>query len=98
MNIVIVGAGRIGSHAIELTTREQKHDVIVVEKDLETAEAVAEEYDCLMINDDATSREVLTEASVPEADALISTTDDDSVNLTVMMLGRELGEIGRAHV
>jgi trk system potassium uptake protein TrkA len=91
MNIVIVGAGRIGSHAIELTTREQKHDVIVVEKDLETAEAVAEEYDCLMINDDATSREVLTEASVPEADALISTTDDDSVNLTVMMLGRELG-------
>ena len=45
MNIVVVGAGRIGSHAIELTTREQEHDVIIIEKAPETAETVSEKYD-----------------------------------------------------
>lgn len=91
MNIVIVGAGRIGSHVVDLTTREQEHEVIVIEKDPQVAETIGSQYNCIMLNADATSRDVLVEGSVPDADALISTTDDDSVNLTVMMLGRELG-------
>ena len=49
------------------------------------------DFDCLVLHGDAASRPLLEEAGVPEADALITTADDDATNLMVMMLGREMG-------
>lgn len=90
MDIVIVGAGRTGRSVIEHATRDG-HDVVVVERDGEVASETSSNHDCLVINADATSRDILIEADVETADALISTTANDSTNLMVMMLGRDLG-------
>jgi trk system potassium uptake protein TrkA len=43
-----------------------------------------------VINDDATSKETLTDAGVDRADALISTTDQDATNIMVSLLAQEL--------
>jgi len=90
MYIIVVGAGRTGSSVIELATRDD-HDVVVVERDEALAAETSTAYDCLVINADAASRETLLEAGIDEADALISTTDDDSVNLMLSMLGKQFG-------
>ncbi|WP_217988341.1 potassium channel family protein [Aliifodinibius salipaludis] len=87
MYLIVVGAGRIGNRVIELATHDG-HEVVVIEKNTDLAEVTSSKYDCLVINDDASKNDVLEDAGIEEADALITTTNDDSTNLLVMMLGR----------
>lgn len=88
MYIIIVGAGQIGSELIDLAT-SGRHEVVVIEKDERVAERTADEYDCLILNTDATVAETLEEAGADRADAVISTTDDDATNIMVMLLAQE---------
>ena len=90
MYIIVVGAGRTGSKVIELATQDD-HEVVVIEHDQELAEEVSTTYDCMVINADAASKEIMLEAGIQEADALISTTENDSVNLMIQMLGKQYG-------
>jgi trk system potassium uptake protein TrkA len=90
MYIIVVGAGRTGQRIVELTTTHQ-HEVVVIEKHEERAGHLSADHDCLVLHGDAASRDLLKEAGVGEADALIATTDEDTTNLMVMMLGRDLG-------
>ena len=90
MYIIVVGAGRTGSKVIELATQDE-HEVVVVERSQEHAEEVSATYDCMVINADAASKEIMLEAGIQEADALISTAQNDSVNLMIQMLGKQYG-------
>jgi trk system potassium uptake protein TrkA len=90
MYIVVVGAGRTGSKVIELATQDD-HEVVAVERDGELAEEASATYDCMVINADAASKDIMLEAGVQEADALISTTENDSVNFMIQMLGKQYG-------
>jgi len=90
MYVIIVGAGRTGSTVINLATQDD-HEVVVIERDTDVAEEVSSTYDCLVINADAASKDILLEAGIEEADALISTTENDSVNLMITMLGKQFG-------
>ncbi|MCG1003758.1 MULTISPECIES: TrkA family potassium uptake protein [Halobacterium] len=89
MYIVIVGAGDIGAPLIEIATKGG-NEVVVIERDEARAERASREYDCLVINDDATSKETLEDAGADRADALISTTDQDATNVMVCLLAQEL--------
>ena len=90
MYIIVVGAGRTGSKVIELATQDD-HEVVVVERDQELAEEASASYDCMVINANAASEEIMLEAGIQESDALISTTENDSVNLMIQMLGKQYG-------
>ena len=90
MYVVIVGAGRTGRHVIDSAVNDDQ-EVLVLEKDEVRAQWVSANMDCFVMNADASSLEKLKEAEVKSADAMISTTNDDAVNLMVMMLGKELG-------
>ncbi len=90
MYIVIIGAGRTGRHVIELAAKDN-HEVVVLEKNEAKAQWTSANIDCLVINADGCSVEKLREAGAEKADAMIATTNDDAVNLLVMMLGKELG-------
>ena len=90
MYVIIIGAGRTGSTVIDLATQDD-HEVVVIERDTELAEEVSATYDCLVINANAASKDVLLEAGIEETDALISTTENDSVNLMVTMFGKQYG-------
>ncbi len=89
MYIVIVGAGDIGTPLIEIATAGG-NEVVVIERNDERAERASRQYDCLVINDDATSKETLRDAGADRADALISTTDQDATNIMVCLLAQEL--------
>ncbi|WP_408958110.1 potassium channel family protein [Natrinema sp. 74] len=88
MYIIVVGAGDIGMPLIDIATRSG-NEVVVIENDAERADRVAGEYDCLVLNDDATANEALTDAGIERADALISTTDRDATNIMVCLLAQE---------
>ncbi|GGM49059.1 potassium channel family protein [Haloarcula argentinensis] len=88
MYIIIVGAGDIGSPLINIATRTG-NEVVVIEKDTGKAEEIASEFDCLVINADATIKETLEDAGADRADAIISTTDQDATNVMVCLLSKE---------
>ncbi|SEV84166.1 potassium channel family protein [Natrinema salifodinae] len=88
MYIIVVGAGDIGVPLIDIAT-SSGNEVVVIETDAERADRVADEYDCLVLNDDATSHEALLDANIERADALISTTDRDATNIMVCLLAQE---------
>jgi len=89
MYIVIVGAGDTGTPLIEMATQDG-NEVAVVERDPERAERAAQNFDCLVLNDDATNKDTLVDAGADRADAVISTTDEDATNVMVCLLAQEL--------
>ncbi|WP_254534846.1 potassium channel family protein [Halomarina litorea] len=89
MYIIIVGAGDIGTPLIDIATRSG-NEVVVIERDEAKADRVASEHDCLVLNADATVKETLVDAGADQADALISTTDQDATNIMVCLLSQEL--------
>jgi len=90
MQIIIVGAGNIGMPLTEMAT-EMSHEVIVIERDEAVADHVADTYDCLVINADATRMSTLDDANADGADALISTTERDATNVMVCLLAKKRG-------
>jgi len=89
MYIIIVGAGDIGTPLIEIATRSG-NEVVVIERDEQRADAVASQYDCLVLNADATLKDTLNDAGAERADGIISTTDQDATNVMVALLAQEL--------
>lgn len=90
MYLIIIGAGRIGSNLIDLAV-DDGNDVVVIEEDEARAQAVSQRHDCLVLNTDATTNGALRDADVDRADAVISTTNIDAVNIMVMLLAQEHG-------
>lgn len=90
MHLVIVGSGRTGKHVIESAVQDD-NEVYVIEKSKDLADAIATQFDCIVIHADATSIEALKEAKVDKADAIIVTTNDDAVNSLVILLAKQLG-------
>lgn len=90
MYLIVVGAGGIGSAIIELAVRD-RHNVAVIERNPEKAQAIARRYDVLVIQADAASVDALREAGAERADALITTTSDDATNLMVIAAAQDLG-------
>ncbi|WP_128906663.1 potassium channel family protein [Halorubrum amylolyticum] len=89
MYIIIVGAGDIGTPLIDIATRAG-NEVVVIEKEPQKADAIAGEYDCMVLNADATTKDTLTDAGAERADAIISTTDQDATNVMICLLAKEL--------
>ena len=90
MYTIVVGAGRTGNKVIELATQDD-NEVVAIEHDQGLAEEVSAIYDCMVINADVASEESMLEAGIQEADALISATKNDSVNLMISMLSKQYG-------
>ncbi|WP_267161036.1 potassium channel family protein [Halovenus salina] len=89
MYLIIVGAGDIGTPLIDIATRAG-NDVVVVERDEARADSIASEYDCLVLNANATTKDVLQDAGADQADAIISTTAEDATNIMISLLAKEL--------
>ncbi len=80
MNIVIVGAGEVGTHIAKHLISERK-DVVIIEKDPECARQANEELDCLVIQGEGTNINTLIEAGINKADIFIAATSVDEVNM-----------------
>ncbi len=79
MQIVIVGAGEVGSTIAE--SLADSHDVVILDIDSARIEEINYDIDVLAIEGDGTNLDTLVEAGVAEADMAIACTDDDETNI-----------------
>lgn len=79
MEIVVVGAGEVGSSIAE--SLADAHDVVVVDIDGERVESLTYSQDVLALQGDGSDVETLEEAGIAGADMLIASTDDDETNI-----------------
>jgi trk system potassium uptake protein TrkA len=90
MQVIIVGAGEVGSNIA--ANLADAHEVVVVELDSDLVEDLTYSENVLAIQGDGTDGEVLERAGVDEADMLVASTDDDETNLVVCGTARTLGD------
>lgn len=82
MKIIVAGGGKIGKALTQLLVKE-KRDVILIEKDKNLAEDLAEKLDALIICGDGSDRKILKDANISSADAVVAVTGDDKTNLMI---------------
>lgn len=90
--IVIIGAGNIGLRVARTVEATSNLRAKVVELNRGRAEFAADQLDhTIVLNGDALDPEVLEEAGIGEADALVALTDDDRANLLSCALAHDAG-------
>ncbi|MGB3790833.1 MAG: NAD-binding protein [Phormidesmis sp.] len=88
MYLIVVGASAEGRRFIEIAM-EQNHEIALIEKDEARAREVLKERDIRAFVSDISDDNVLSEAEVDRADAVIAATHDDAENLMAMVLAKE---------
>lgn len=90
MNIVLVGAGRMGRE-IAFRLADEGHDITVVDNDADCLEQIANTVDAMTLLGNGADYSVLSQAGVGEADLLIAVTNEDAVNMLCCLSGKKLG-------
>src|SRR5699024_1371916 len=88
MYLIVIGAGPVGEHFVRLAL-DNGHDVVLLEADEQRAEYCAQNYDARVLHATIGEEGILDEAGAQHADALIATTEDDSIKLMAMVIGEE---------
>ncbi len=88
MHVVIVGGGKIGLSLAE-TLSAHKHDVVLIDEDRKKCQEIADDFNGVIINGDATDIEVLKDAKIAKADFFVAVTSDEEVNLLSCLLAKE---------
>ena len=87
MKIIVVGAGKTGTALVNMLSSE-KHDVTLIEKEEAISKEIANKTDTLVIKGDATDINILKEAGIEKADAIIAITNDDKTNLMICEIAK----------
>ncbi len=92
-NVVIIGAGNVGlAVAQALEARPERVRVKLIERNRARAEDAADSLTrTIVLNGDGLSAELLEEAAVPKADAVLAITDDDKTNILAAVRAKQAG-------
>jgi trk system potassium uptake protein len=89
MFIVVVGGGKLGTYLAKALI-EQRHEVIVVEKDERKAARLCQALDCEIARvGDGCDPAVLEDAGAGRADVVVADTGDDEDNLVVCLVTKK---------
>ena len=85
MNIVIIGAGFTG---VQLARRliNEKNNVVLIDNDDATVRHASNRLDCTVIQADGNSLDTLEDVGIAKADALVTVTDNDEINMITCSL------------
>lgn len=91
--IVIIGGGAVGlGVARALEARSDRLRVKIIERNRAVAEQAADALErTIVLNGDGMSAELLEEANVARADAVLAVTDDDKTNILVAVRAKQAG-------
>lgn len=89
-NIMIVGGGRIGFYLADALSKK-KYKVKLLEDNLATAEAIAEQLPKVtVVHGNGTQHDLLLEEGIEAMDAFVSLTDIDEENMIVSMFANKM--------
>ena len=92
--LIIVGAGRVGMEiSKQLDRQSHRTSVKFIELNRERAEFAAESLERrVILNGDGLNREILEEAGINSADAILAVTQDDKTNLLVATRAKRISD------
>jgi trk system potassium uptake protein len=90
MRIVVLGAGNVGRAVVEALHSE--HEMTVVDVDDARLTPLADRYDVRTVEGNGTTKRVMREAGIQDADLLIACSPREEANLVCAMLGRKLSK------
>lgn len=90
MNIIIAGAGKVGTTLAELLVAED-HNVTIVDIHSETLSKVSDHLDVMCIKGNCASKTTLQQAGAETADILVACTDLDEINILCCHCGHQIG-------
>ena len=91
LKIIIVGCGKVGETLVEQLSKEG-HDIIIVDKDAERIQEIANYYDIMGLAGNGASYSVLMEAGIEETDLIIAVTESDELNLLCCIVAKQVGD------
>jgi trk system potassium uptake protein TrkA len=94
MYVIIVGGGKVG-HFLAKRLEQDKHTVVLIEKDAQTCSIIAKDLGILVINGDGCEPQFLQEAGIERADVVAAVTGDDEDNLVVCQMAKERFSVAR---
>lgn len=90
MEIVIIGAGKLG-RGLAKSLGSEEHNITVVDYNQKKVEELVDKFDVQGICGSGTHIDVLKEAKVNNAHLVISTTHSDEYNILVCLMSKKLG-------
>lgn len=90
--VVIIGGGNVGLSVARALERRTKIRVKIVEKNRLCAERAADALErTIVLNGDGMDMDILMEAAIDRADAVLAVTDDDKTNLLAAVRAKQAG-------
>ena len=90
MKIIIAGGGEVGFHLAKLLSFESL-DITLIDTDKECLHYAESHLDIRTLHGDAMSLSLMKEAKVEDSDLFIAVTAEESVNITICALAKQLG-------
>ena len=90
MQIIVVGAGEVGSYVADRLSREG-HDISVIDTDAGRLREVDDALDVLTVYGSGTHPQILRRAGIETCDILVAVTSDDEVNLIASLYAKSVG-------
>lgn len=91
MNIIIVGAGKVGITIADQLSSEN-HNITIIDLNQKKVEEAEEEFDAMGIVGNGASHQVQVEAGVMDAELLIAVTGSDELNLLCCLIAKKTGK------
>ena len=92
MNIIICGAGRVGSTIAKMLI-EQNHSITMIDQSSEDIQKINETLDVKAIVGKATSPAILEKANTKDADMIIAVTRNDEINMLICQIAFSLFQV-----
>ncbi|HPX06406.1 MAG TPA: NAD-binding protein, partial [Tenuifilaceae bacterium] len=90
MNIIVAGAGEVGTHLAKMLSNEY-HEITVIDPDAEKLDEIASSSDLITVVGSATSIAALKEANIKKADLFIAVAHSEETNIISATLAKRLG-------
>ena len=90
MNVLVVGAGEVGSHLARFLTKEA-HRVTIVDRDAKSLRRAARVTDVQTVEGHGASYPTLEKAGAAKADLVVAVTHDDELNMVACTVAKRLG-------
>ncbi|MDD5953509.1 MAG: TrkA family potassium uptake protein [Oscillospiraceae bacterium] len=90
--IVIIGCGRLGAYLAN-TLADEGRDVLILDRNEDSLNKLYDSYGGLTLTGDGTDLEVLKEANLDKANAVIVVTNNDNANVMIAQMAQELFQV-----
>ena len=94
MNILVLGAGKVGRNIAKNLAR-QTFDVCIVDVDIERLKSIQEDHDLAIVQGHASSPEVLKKAGANIETVVLAVTNDDEVNIVACQLAKKIFNVSK---